>query len=306
MPTEAQFQNGIYISGSYAGAAAHAPVLRLQNGTALNLNNPPGMGTHYSLSFGVLPPPPVGGLPLGAPAPVRPFASSATTPTSFEGAYVPEPNTGGQTIPFRAAGAPRVVYLPFVQSMVCSAILPGNAAAGVDRFYTDNLSGCSVFIDRVTGTNDIVVYHGNRVDMTVMPNPAQYVATTAFPLQYLPARTAMRNDHTAAQADLLAQMAPGSALAAIARCERATYFLPVENELLRKRGQGRTHVDIGAAGTNVVGFRAGTSWRFYWQTWALLTYDRPMLHVKTLIGRRHQDARLGHARLLGCGLICIT
>ena len=302
MPSEAEFQNGIYIAGSYNGVAAHAPVLRRQNGTALNLNNPPAIGTHFSLSFGAPPPPPVGG---AAPA-VRPFASAATTPSCFEGAYAHNANTGGQTVPFTAGGATRVVYLPFVASMVCSAILPGNAAAGVDRFYTDNLSGCTVFIDRVVGTNDIVVYHGNRTDQTVMADPATYVATTPFVLQYLPARTSMRNDHTAAQADLLAQMAPGSALASLARCERATYFLPVENEMVRKRGQGRTNVDIGAAGTNVMGFRVGTSWRFYWQTWALLVYDRPKAHIKSLVGHRHHAMDLGHARLLGSGCFCIT
>lgn len=302
MPSEVEFQNGIYIAGSYNGVAAHAPVLRSQNGVALNMNNAPAMGSHFSLSFGVVPPPP----PMGAPPVVRPFASSATTPTSFEGAYAHEANTGGQSVPFVAAGATRVVYLPFVQGMVCSAILPGNAAAGVDRFYTDNLSGCTVFIDRVVGTNDIAVYHGNRADQTVMADAKNYVATTPFLLQYIPARTAMRHNHTAAQADLLAQMAPGSALLPLARCERATYFLPVETEMQRKRGQGRTHVDIGAAGTNVMGFRVGTSWRFYWQTWTMLVYDRPKAHIKTLVGHRHHDMDLGHAKLLGSGCFCIT
>jgi hypothetical protein len=102
-------------------------------------------------------------------------------------------------------------------------------------------------------------------------------------------------------------MAPGSGLTPLARCERATYFLPVENEVNRKGGQGRTNVTIGAAGTNVVGFRiAGASWEFWWQTWALLSYDRPKAHIKSLVGHRSHAMNLGHAELLGYGRFAVT
>jgi hypothetical protein len=123
------------------------------------MNNPPNFGSHLSLSFA----------PPAVPPAARAVASSATTPTCFEGAYAPDANTGGPKVPFVAGGASRVIYLPFVQKMICSAIVPGNPVSGVNRFYTDNLSGCSIFIDRVNGTNDIVVCHGNREDLTVTP-----------------------------------------------------------------------------------------------------------------------------------------
>lgn len=296
VPTVNEFKNGIYISGSYNGTAANAPILRAQSGAPMNMNNPPPAGSHLSLSF----------TPPAAPPAPRATTSSATTPICAEGAYSADASTGGQKVPFVAGGGHGVIYLPFVQTMICSAIVPGGAGSGVDRFYTDNLSGCSIFIDRVTGTQDFVVYHGNRTDLTTVPNAPQYLAATPFASQYLPARNMMRINHTSAQADLLAQMAPGSGLTPVARCERATYFLPVENELNRKRAQGRARVDIAAAGTNVMGFRvAGASWEFWWQTWALLTYDRPRAHIKSLVGHRHHAMNLGHARLLGSGRFAV-
>ena len=168
MPTNLQFRNSIFVANAYQGAAATTPVLRTAAGGGINLNNPPANGTHFSLSF-----------PPALPAP-RPVASVATTPYVSEGATALDARTGGMGVGFvpPVAGGVKAAYLPFVGSMIASVIIPGDPASNVNFFYTDNLSGCSIFIDRIVGTNDLVVYHANRVDLTVVPNPAQYVATT--------------------------------------------------------------------------------------------------------------------------------
>jgi hypothetical protein len=288
MPTLAQFQNGIYVAGNYNGPPANTPHLRDAAGTtihALQMGGVPlPVGSHYSLNF----------LPGG----VAP--SAATTPTVSVGATVPDPTSGGQIVPFGPPGpAGNAVFLEFKQDMICSAILPNNPASNVDYFYTSNLSGCSIFIDQIAANNDLIVYHANRVSLTATPNMtmAQYLATTPFANQFQMARNTMRADHTSARNALAAAMG-GVAINSVAQLERADYFLSVENEMARKRNMGRTNVAIGVAGTNVMGFRVGGAWQFWWQTWTILTYDRPANAPKALTHGLHQGMVLGTGRLL--------
>jgi hypothetical protein len=288
MPTLADFQNTIIVAGSYNGPPAHNPVLRDAAGTAIhNLIMgavvPLAPGSIFSISV-----PPAGGAP-----------SLATTPVVGVGAAVPHAGSGGQQIPFVApAAAGDAVFLPFRQDMICYTLLPANPASNVDFFYTDNLSGCSVFVDRVAGTNDLVVYHANRVSLTATPNPPQYLADTPFPDQYKAARHVMQTDHATAQAALSATLG-GVALTDVAILERFHYFACVDQEMNRKRTMGRRNVDVGAAGTNVMGFRIAGAWQFWWQSWAILTYDRPLSAPEVLRSGVHQQLVHGTGELLG-------
>lgn len=289
MPTVPQFQAGIYVSAAYAGGGATAPILRAPSGTAMNLGNLGAQGTHFSLSF-----------PPALPAP-RPAASPATTPYLSEGALLFDGPTGGQRVPFAPPGVgTNVAYLPFVQRMITSVILPADPASNVDFFYTDNLSGCMIFIDQVAGTNDLVVYHANREDLTSVPGGlaglSAYEASTPFASRFQPARNMMRTHHRTAQADISAAMG-GVALNNVAELWRADYFLCVENEKARKTAQRRANVDIGAAGTNVMGFRVAGTWQFWWQTWGILTYDRPIPSTK-MFREPHKGLVAGTGRLL--------
>ena len=64
-------------------------------------------------------------------------------------------------------------------------------------FTTDNLSGCKFFVDRITGSNDLIVYHANA--RTLSP-PANQGA--AFPRLETPgATTHLNNLHTNAAND---------------------------------------------------------------------------------------------------------
>jgi hypothetical protein len=173
--------------------------------------------------------------------------------------------------------------------------LAADPASNVDFFFTDNLSGCSVFIDRVDDTNDLVVYHANRVSQTATPNPAQYLAETPFPDQYKLARNTMRGDYDATRAALSAALG-GAPLTNLARLERFQYYACVDQEMNRKRGMGRR--SVGAlAGTNVMGFRVAGAWQFWWQSWAILSYDRPV-GVDALRSGTHQPVQPGTAELL--------
>jgi len=288
VPTLNEFQNAIVVAGSYNGPPAHAPLLRDATGTTTHALLagavvPLTPGSYYSISV-----PPAGGVP-----------SLATTPVVGVGAPVADPTSGGQRIPFVApAAAGNAVFLPFLQDMICYTLLPVDPASNVDFFYTDALSGCSVFVDRIDATNDLVVYHANRVSLTATANPVQYLADTPFPDQYKAARNTMRTDHATAQAALSAALG-GAGLTNLASLERSDYLACVDQEMNRKRTMGRRNVGTGAAGTNVMGFRVAGAWQFWWQSWAILTYDRPASAPKTLLSGIHQPLQMGTGKLFG-------
>jgi hypothetical protein len=283
VPDIADFQRTIVRAGEYNGPPAHSPVLRDAAGVPYQtLLAGPGLPRGTILSISV---PAVGGGP-----------TLAATPVVGVGPPVPDPESGGVRVPFTAPGpAGNAVYLPFIENMITYTLLPHDPASTVDYFYTHSLSGCSVFIDRNPATNDLVVYHANRSSLTGGRDPAEYLSTTPLEEQYQAARNQMRVDRQRLRGQLDAAL--GVALAEVATLERPTYRQCVEDEKERKRAQGRRAVD-DLSGTNVMGFRVGGDWQFWWQTWTILSYDRPLTAPKVIASGRHQDFEAGTGRLL--------
>jgi hypothetical protein len=187
----------------------------------------------------------------------------------------------------------RAVYLPFNGNNIASAIVP----AGVDHFFTDNLSGCGIFIDLMPGGN-LAVYHANSMSLT--PNMAAILANPAIAkadsIAFMGAMNNMAQQHNAAMADRAVGLA--GAIVPQAHLHRTTYMQCIDDEVARKEAQGRTEVDHLAAGTNVVGFRVGGLWEFWWQTWAIMKYKRPRKAPKGWFGNRRESGGLGSAKLL--------
>jgi hypothetical protein len=52
-------------------------------------------------------------------------------------------------------------YLPYDDDTITSVRLPNPPPADVDFFLTANMSGCKLFIDTITGSPDLMVYHAN-------------------------------------------------------------------------------------------------------------------------------------------------
>ena len=52
-------------------------------------------------------------------------------------------------------------FLPYDNDHITSLRLPSPAPGGVTTFVTANMSGCRFFIDRITGSTDLMVYHAN-------------------------------------------------------------------------------------------------------------------------------------------------
>ena len=110
----------IYRSGGYSGGAANAPATALSVGGYLK---PDENDQH------------------GMVAPGR-YASPSDAV---------HPDGTGRLVSFtNPSGAGDAVFLPFFKDNICSAVVPISAATHVDYFFTAELSGCTVFIDRVT------------------------------------------------------------------------------------------------------------------------------------------------------------
>jgi hypothetical protein len=294
MPTLDEFRTKIYCAGGYAPPGGNygvptpnRPTLRTADGQNLQVlidqhspEPPAPPGTRLSISV-----PPEGGAP-----------TLAATPKVGFRPLIDDVKSGGKQVPFTEPGAAgNAIYLPFYDNLISYTLLPASAASNVDFFYTDALSGCSVFIDRIPATGDLVIYHANRAHLTTVDDPAGYAAATALAEQYPEARDAMRNDHDLLRARLSETL--DVAVAPVARLERAAYLQCFADEQSRKRGQGRTDVG-GMVGTNFMGFRVGGGWQFWWQTWAKLSYERPYPAPKIVSSGKRQEIEDSPAKLL--------
>jgi hypothetical protein len=180
-----------------------------------------------------------------------------------------------------ASAAGDTYFLPFRADHISSIRLPAAPPGGVDFFYTDNLSGCKIFVDTIAGSQDIMVYHANTTQHSI--GPLAYADN-----QTALADTELDNLHTRAQADL------GALVLNLAGSVRMPqYFLAAGVEERRKRHQGRTatahdatpiNTPTGAVsrvrpkfygGCTVVGFRNGVKWDLYFQSWGEVAYARP-------------------------------
>lgn len=148
-------------------------------------------------------------------------------------------------------GTNNCYYLPFKQNNITS-IRIGTAA---DTFFTDNLSGCSVFIDSMPG-GDLVVYHANRQGMSYT-GTAQQRMDASFERQVAVAVKHAQHDN--AQRATYGTATPQGSLFKSRYMTNAARHENVQ----RFVGQGDTTI----YGTTVVGFLRGGSWRFWYQTW---------------------------------------
>ena len=129
------------------------------------------------------------------------------------------------------------------------------AELGIVSPGPDNLSGCSIFIDR-TAAGAIVVYHANRQGADYSPTVEQ---RRNFSFEREVAVAVKHVQHDTAQ---LATYAGATHLGSLFK-KRYMSHAAQHEAILRFGGQGDTTV----YGTTVAGFRRGGNWLFWYQTW---------------------------------------
>src|SRR5258708_33728215 len=119
--------------------------------------------------------------------------------------------------------------------MFTSVRLPNPPAGGVDFFLTANMSGCKLFIDTITGSADLMVYHANTHQHG---SPAH---NSPVNFQNPLADTELNRLHTMAIADYANLPAPNNlALVNVATLSKPTYYGNGALAAVRKATQART------------------------------------------------------------------
>ncbi|MFL5698282.1 MAG: hypothetical protein ACJ797_14425 [Ktedonobacteraceae bacterium] len=170
-------------------------------------------------------------------------------------------NAGGDTI-----------FLPFQADQVHSVYLPtaAIAAAGVTGFLTPNLSGCRIYIDKVVGTNELVIYHANALASGAYPgpyNPLNLDKETGIRTQALD--TQYRNSKAYWTAATPTRAALN--LTQVDGLGATTYYTSAVRAVQAGQNAGRTSVDF-YGGTSVVGQLVAGAWQIWWQTYGDITY----------------------------------
>jgi hypothetical protein len=164
-------------------------------------------------------------------------------------------------------------YLPYDNDKISSLRLPSPPPAGVNLFLTANMSGCKFFVDTINGSADLLVYHANA--RSTSPAPAH----SPVDFQAVPAGNELDRLHAAAQADYTALpynygLVNGGSLA------KPQYY--GAGALAEQRKVASRTLIVGGnalnpefwGGCSIFGFYNG-GWRFYYQAWGSVEYDRP-------------------------------
>ena len=230
------------------------------------------------------------------PAAEMRVASAITAPTLA----APQASVGGA---YNAAGD--TYFLPYDNDHITSIRVPNPPPGAVVQFVTANLSGCRFFVDTITGSTDLMLYHANT---------RQHGAS---PLEDADAQSAnASNILNQMLVDARNDLAP-LGLVAAAACTKSTYLRPAGMRERTLAFAGYEHADMHdpfrprdrptfSGGCAVVGFVVGGGWQFWYQNWGSVSYrdgsqvvHRRFRSDKTVLGAVHNQP----CTVLGVGQI---
>jgi len=229
-------------------------------------------GTLYEIPSALLPP----------PVHTVPPAVFAYDCNPVRVTVVPGASTLGRThLALALNPAGDTIFLPFQINQVHSVYINMAAAGmgGVTGFLTPNLSGCRIYIDRVVGTNNLVIYHTNAVGIGPYIKPGQVAPSNPpDPLDMdkeTPARLqALDAQYTTSKAYWTAAAPAGRGLnlTNVGGLGATAYYSRAVNRVQTEQAiPGRTAVDFWG-GVSVVGELIGGVWQIWWQIYGDCTY----------------------------------
>jgi hypothetical protein len=230
-----------------------------------------GGADHYRLLPG--PPPVAPGLPPLSPTCTHDMVNDTTI-------------AGVSALKTSYSAGADTVFLPFQANVISSAVLDGSGAGAVDYFFTAELSGCSIFIDKDPVSQRVIVYHANGLGRCATAQQIQ----NDWHMEWLttPHTNYMVNLYNEAHNRYLPSC-PGLVQQGV--LSKAQYGATIQAEIARKVHMNRSKVNL-LWGTNVFGERVGNTWNFYYQVFGgLEEYERPITAPK----RWKETAALVHA-----------
>lgn len=166
---------------------------------------------------------------------------------------------GAQVVSFvDAVGHHEAAYLPYKDNNISSVTFNNS----VNRFFTDNLSGCSMFVDAAVG--QLVVYHANVQGGAYKPTETQ---SKDHVFERELAIAVKKQFHINAKGYYPGTIECGSLFKKQYNGNNGGYARFVG---MGSRRAGRARAEVDGFGTTVAGFRiAGGTWQFWYQTWAM-------------------------------------
>jgi hypothetical protein len=179
------------------------------------------------------------------------------------------------------------IFLPFGQNEVHSVYLDTAAillAGGITGFMTPNLSGCRIYIDKVVGTNNLVIYHANAVATGPYikpgqvaplnpPDPLDMDKETGIRAQALDTQYRTSKAYWAAPAGAR----PALNLTNVSGLGATAYYTSAVKKVQTEQAAGRTAIQF-YGGVSVVGELIGGVWQIWWQTYGDCTYTGKTIH----------------------------
>ena len=185
--------------------------------------------------------------------------------------------------------AGEAVFLPWEENHITSIRLeaPSQVGAGARFFYTANMHGCKFYVDTIRQSNDVIVYHANAK----REDPG---SRNRAPNAQLPACVNRLDElHKTAQKDY------GNIIQKNVTAFGKTEYFKDANPLLalkkvRALPKGIRKREVAWSGKCFVcAYPTGGRWKFYYQTFGEISYERP-----TGIGNVLLGAITGHWKYL--------
>jgi hypothetical protein len=172
------------------------------------------------------------------------------------------------------------VFLPWEEDHILSIRLepPSQYGRGVQFFYTNNMHGCKFFVDTIRNSKDVIVYHANAKKED--PGGLGREANSQLPAcvnRLAEMHRSARNEYG------------NIGLKNIIAFGKQDYFKganPLVNlRKVRKLPIGIRKREVTWNGRSFIcGYPSGDKWKFYYQTFGDVTYERPTPKGHKLIG----------------------
>jgi len=186
-------------------------------------------------------------------------------------ALAPNPGAPGKFLTGEKDVRGEAVFLPYDQNRIFSIRLaaPSLSGQGVKFFYTENLHGCKFYVDSIKNSKDVIVYHANAITQDPggidrLPNFQETVCISTLDEMY---RKASQSYGNIVQKNIIA-------------FGKTDYFKdanPVyQQKKVRKLAVGVRKRQVFWGGKCFIcAYPAYDKWKFYFQSFGKVTYDRP-------------------------------
>ncbi|MCP4429382.1 MAG: hypothetical protein GY806_00235 [Gammaproteobacteria bacterium] len=192
----------------------------------------------------------------------------------------PNPGAPGKFLAGEKNVGGEAAYLPYDNNRIFSIRLeaPSPSGRGVKFFYTENLHGCKFYVDTIKNSKDVIVYHVNAITqdpggLDRLPNYQEPLCISTLDEMH---RKAQQSYGSIIQKNIIA-------------FGKKDYFEAAnqiyQQKKIRKLPYGVRKRQVCWGGKCFIcAYPAYDKWKFYYQTYGEVSYDRPTGVGNVIVG----------------------